>query len=88
MEQKKNQGHREEMGGCQGEAGVRQGWIEFGLSRCKLVYILIEWANNSSYRIAQETVFNTVISHNEKEYEKARMHISVYNQVTLLYSSN
>ena len=43
---------------------------------------------NSSHCIAQETVFNTVISHNEKEYEKARMHISVYNPVTLLYSSN
>ena len=26
--QKKNQGHREQMGGCQGEAGIREGWIE------------------------------------------------------------
>ena len=29
---------------------------EFGISRCKLLYI--EWVNNRSYCIAQGTVFN------------------------------
>ena len=42
--QKQTQGHREQIGGCQGE-GLRGGmkW-EVEVSRCKLLYI--EWINN------------------------------------------
>ena len=35
MKQKKNQGQREQTGGCQG-GGMD---LEFGISRCKLLYI-------------------------------------------------
>ena len=31
---------------------------EFGISRCKLLYI--EWINNKAYCIAQGTIFNTL----------------------------
>ena len=61
--------HREQTCGCQGERGWgRMDW-EFGISRCKLLYI--EWINN------KVLLYNTgnyiqypVITHNGKEYEK------------------
>ena len=41
--QKQAHRHREQTCGCQGGGGRGMDW-EFGISRCKLVYI--EWMNN------------------------------------------
>ena len=50
--------------GCQ--TGWQDRWMdgEFGVSRCKLLYL--EWITTRSYCIAQYPLIN----HNEKEYEK------------------
>ena len=50
--------HREQIVVAKGE-GVGEGmeW-EVGVSKCKLLYI--EWINNSSYCVAQGTMFNIV----------------------------
>ena len=52
-----------------GEAGGRGlGW-EFGISRCKLVYI--EWINNKVLLYSTGNYIQyPVINHNRKEYEK------------------
>ena len=54
---------------CQGEVvGRGMGW-EFGISRCKLIYI--EWINNEVLLYSTRNyVQYPVISHNEKEYER------------------
>ena len=54
--QKQTHRHREHMGGCQGGGGGGGLEWEFGVSRCKLLYI--EWINNRSYCIAQRTILN------------------------------
>ena len=51
----------------------RGGWVgmekwEFGIGRCKLLYI--GWITTSTYYTVQGTKFNIVINHNGKEYEK------------------
>ena len=51
---KQTHSHREQTCGCQGRVGRMD--LEFGVSRCKLLYI--EWINNKSYYIAQGSVFN------------------------------
>jgi len=64
------QTHREQTCGCQGEEAddVGMDW-EFGISRCKLLYI--EWINNKVllYRTGNYIQY-PVISHKGKEYEK------------------
>ena len=56
MKQKRNQGHREQTGGYQGEGGGGgQEWVS-EISRCKLVYT--ERINNESHCIEQGTTFN------------------------------
>ena len=52
--QKQTHRHREQTCGCQAELGGKD-W-EFGVSRCKLLYI--EWINNRFYCIAQGTISN------------------------------
>ena len=62
--------HGEQTYGCQGGGKSREGIVwEFGISRCKLLYI--EWINS------KVLLYNTgnyiqylVINHNRKEYEK------------------
>ena len=67
MKQKQNHGHREQTGGCQGEgAGGEMEW-EFGVSRCKLLYI--EWINNKVLLYSTGSYIQyPMINHNGKEY--------------------
>ena len=67
MKQKQNHRHREQTGGCQG-GGVwgKDGW-EFGVSRCKLLYI--EWIKNKILLYSTENYIQyTMINHDGKEY--------------------
>ena len=50
--QKQTHRHGEQISGCQ-VGGMDR---EFGISRCKLLYI--EWINNKSCCIVQGTIFN------------------------------
>ena len=43
---------------AKGERGGEGMDWEFGISRCKLLYV--EWMNNKSYCIAQGTIFNVL----------------------------
>ena len=69
MKQKQNQGHREQTGDCQGEGNGRGLDWEFGVNRCKLLYI--EWINSKVllYSIRKYIQY-PLINHNGKEYEK------------------
>ena len=59
---------REQICGCQRKQAVGEGWMEFGTSRCKLVYI--GWINNKVllYGIGN-CIQCPVINHSEKEDE-------------------
>ena len=46
IEQKQTHGHREQICGCQGEGGRSGMDREFGVSRCKLLYL--EWISNQA----------------------------------------
>ena len=75
MKQKQNQGRREQTCGCQGGGEGRGGmeW-EFGVSRCKLLYI--EWINNKVLLYSTGNYIQyPVINHNGKEYEKECTHM-------------
>ena len=50
------------------EGSGREYNLEFGISRCKLVYT--EWINNILLYSTGNYIHYPVISHNEKEYEK------------------
>ena len=87
--QKQTHRHREQTCGYQGGRGGGGGrgrdgmdW-EFGISRCKLLYI--GWINNKVllYSIGN-CIQYPVINHNGKEYFK-RIYICMYNRITLLY---
>ena len=69
MKEKQNQGHREQTSGCQG-GGVGGGMAwEFGVSRCKLLYI--EWINNKVLLYSTENYIQyPMINHNGKYYFK------------------
>ena len=89
MKQKQNQGHREQARGCQGTGGGKGKYWEFGISRCKLVYI--EWINKKA--LLQSTgnyIQSPVINHNGEEYEKYIDGCVIYmcNLDTLLYNNN
>ena len=84
---------------CQGGGVVRGGegkdW-EFGISRCKLLYI--GWISNKVLLYSTgSSIQHPMIYHNGKEYEKKKKiyiyiythtHIYVCIQVILLYSRN
>ena len=65
--QKQTHRHREQTYGCQGGGGEKD-W-EFGISRCKPLYI--GWINNKFivYSTGNYIQYH-VINHNGKEYEK------------------
>ena len=51
---------------------------EFGISRCKLLYI--EWINNKVPLYSTENYIQyPMINHNGKEYEKKNVYIYMYN---------
>ena len=67
MKQKQTHRHREQTCGCQrGWGGGGRDW-EFGISRCKLLYI--EWINSKvlPYSTGNYIQYH-VINHNGKEY--------------------
>ena len=67
--------HREQICGCQGWGGGGEGmdW-EFGISRCKLLYI--GWINNKVLLYSTGNYIQCpVINHNGKEYEKEYIHM-------------
>ena len=67
MKQKQTHRHREQTCGCQGEGGAVD-W-EFGISRCKLLYI--GWINGKVLLYsAGNYIQYPVINHNGKEYKK------------------
>ena len=67
--QKQTHRHREQTCGCQGGGGQgRKDW-EFGISRCKLLYI--GWINNKVLLYSTGNYIQyPVINHNGKEYLK------------------
>ena len=72
MKQKQAYRHREQTCGCQGGG---MDW-EFGISRCKLVYI--GWINNKVLLYSTGNYIQyPVINHNRKEYEKE--YVCMYN---------
>ena len=64
---------------AKGEDGGRMDW-EFGISRCKLVYL--EWINNNVllYRTGNYIQY-PVINHNGKEY----IHTHIYIYIKLIH---
>ena len=76
--QKQTHRHREQTCGYQGgEAGGGKDW-EFGISRCKLVYI--RWINNKVLLYSTGNYIHyPVINHNGKEYKKECVYIYKYD---------
>ena len=74
MIQKQTHRHREQTCGCQGGvAGGMKDW-EFGISRCKLVYI--GWINNKVLLYSPGNyIQHPVINHNGKECEKESIYL-------------
>ena len=75
---RKSHRHRELTCGCQGGGGVREGRMnwEFGISKCKLLYI--EWINNKILLYSTGNyICYPVINHNGKEYEKVCIYICI-----------
>ena len=70
--QKQAQRHREQPCGCQGgRDGEGKDW-EFGVSRCKLLYI--QWINNKVLLYSTGNYIQyPVINQNGKEYDKNYM---------------
>ena len=61
---------------AKGEAGGRGMNWEFGISRCKLVYI--DWLNNKVLLYSTGNYIQyPVINHNGKEYEKECIYICI-----------
>ena len=56
--EKETHRHSEQTCDCQGGGGGRRMDWEFEVSRCKILYILIELINKRSYYIAQGAIFN------------------------------
>ena len=75
IKQNQTHRHREQTCGCQeGRVGGGEDW-EFGISRCKLLYI--DWINNKVllYSTGNYSQYS-VINHNGKEYEKEYVYIT------------
>ena len=61
------------------EGGGRMDW-EFGISRCKLVYI--GWINNKVLLYSAENCIQyPVIHHNGKEYKKECIYMCIYTHI-------
>ena len=75
--QKQTHKHREQTCGCQGGGGGGMKNWEFGISRCKLVYI--GWINNKVllYSTRNYTQY-PVIKCNGKEHLKEYIYIYIY----------
>ena len=71
VKEKQTHRHVPQTCGCQGGGGWRRDGLEFGASRCKLVYI--EWINSKV--LAQGTRFNILQFNNGKEYLKECVYI-------------
>ena len=78
--------YREQTGGCQG-GGVQEGmdW-EFGISRCKVLYIA--WINKVHLYNTGNCIQYPVINHNGKEYKEECIyvilnHFEVQHKLTL-----
>ena len=73
--QKQTHRRREQTCGCQRGGEGMDG--EFGISRCKLLYI--KWINNKVLLYSTEDYIQyPVINHNGKEYEKECICIYIY----------
>ena len=73
--QKQTHGHREQTCGCHGREGIGRGkdW-EFGISRCKLLYI--EWINNKVLLYSTGNyIQDLVVTYNGKESEKVYIYV-------------
>ena len=69
MEQKQIHKHREQTCGCHGEVGSGRKYWEFGISRCKLLYI--GWISSKVLLYGTGNYIQyPMISHNRKEYIK------------------
>ena len=76
LSMKQTHGHREQTCGCQGGREGGLDW-EFGISRCKLLYI--EWINNKVLLSSTGNYIQyPVINHNGKEYEKECVCVYIY----------
>ena len=67
--QKQTHRHREQTCGRQGGAEWRVLDWEFGVSRCKLLYI--EWIN----KVLSNREYQYLINHNRKEYKKEYIYV-------------
>ena len=66
--QKQTHRHREQTCGCQGVGRGGKDW-EFGVSRCKLLYV--GWLNNKVLLYSRENYIQyPVINHNGKGYKQ------------------
>ena len=74
MKQKQIYGYREQTCGCQGGGGGGGKDWEFGISKCKLLYI--GWINNKVLLYSTGNYIQyPVINHNGKEYEKEHIYV-------------
>ena len=75
MKQKQTHRHKEQTCGYQeGVGGGGRMDLEFGISRCKLLYI--EWINNKVLLYSTGNYIQyPVINHNGKEYEKEYIYV-------------
>ena len=66
----------------------RKGWIwDFGISRCKLLYV--EWINHKILLYSKGSIIQyPVINNNGKEDEREYTYVCMYNAIALLYSRN
>ena len=75
MKQKRTYRRREETCGCQGGEGVGEGSMEFGISRCKPLYM--GRINNKVLLLAstRNCTQYPMINHNGKKYKKECMYM-------------
>ena len=74
MKQKQTYRYREQPCGCQEERGGREKDWEFGISRCKLLYIA--WINNKILLYSSGNYIQyLIINYNRKESEKEYIYI-------------
>ena len=64
MKQQRNHRHREQIRGCQ--VGGGEGGMDFGISRCPLVYI--GWINKVLLYSTENYIQYPGINHNEEEF--------------------